>query len=171
MRNQDWILKIDYQDGTGDGHVIWRLGNQGDFVLTNPPSGDSFPWFSHQHGLQLVNGTTLVTFDNGNTRCATAVNCHSRGQVYQLDEVNRRATLLVDADMGNYSFALGWAQALQNGDYSFTSGFQSGTNPTLGQVEEFTASGTGPVYVLQDQPEWLYRAYRMPTLYSGCCGD
>src|SRR5262249_45277546 len=32
MRNQDWVIKIDYAGGTGDGHVVWRLGQDGDFT-------------------------------------------------------------------------------------------------------------------------------------------
>jgi arylsulfate sulfotransferase len=171
MRHQDWVLKLNYQDGTGDGHIVWRLGNQGDFAFGNPPVGDSFPWFSHQHGLTITSDHRLLVFDNGNTRCFNNPTCHSRGQLYQLDEVNKNVAILVDADMGNYSQALGWSQFLQNGDLSFTSGLQMGPQPTLGQLEEFNPSGTTLTYVLQDQPEWLYRAYRMPTMYSGCCGD
>ncbi len=33
VRNQDWILKIDYRDGTGTGAIVWRLGKEGDFSL------------------------------------------------------------------------------------------------------------------------------------------
>jgi hypothetical protein len=78
--------------------------------------------------------------------------------------------LIVNAALGNYSSALGFAQRLQNGDYVFTSGFQSGANSPA-QNEEFDPRGSSLTYELQDQPEWLYRDYRMPTLYSGCCGD
>ncbi|HET8629099.1 MAG TPA: aryl-sulfate sulfotransferase [Thermomicrobiales bacterium] len=169
VRHQDWILKLDYHDGAGDGHIVWRLGNGGDFTLTNPPAGDPFPWFSHQHGLAL-NGDMLATFDNGNTRCnGQGPSCHSRGQVYRLDEAHHTATLILDADMGDYSDALGWAQLLQNGDYAFTSGFQQANPPTHGQVEEFAPDGRGPIYVLQDLG-LLYRGYRMTTMYDGCCG-
>jgi hypothetical protein len=42
LRHQDWVIKIDYRDGTGDGQVIWRLGRNGDFTLA---SDDPFPWF------------------------------------------------------------------------------------------------------------------------------
>src|SRR5262249_49879149 len=31
MRNQNWIIKINYADGAGDGSVLWRLGADGDF--------------------------------------------------------------------------------------------------------------------------------------------
>ncbi len=33
LRHQDWVIKIDYRNGAGDGHVIWRLGQGGDFSL------------------------------------------------------------------------------------------------------------------------------------------
>src|SRR5262249_24232204 len=31
VRHQDWVVKIDYRNGAGDGHVVWRLGEGGDF--------------------------------------------------------------------------------------------------------------------------------------------
>src|SRR5262245_56219332 len=46
MRHQDWVIKIDYRNGAGDGHVVWRLGQAGDFTVN---STDPNPWFSHQH--------------------------------------------------------------------------------------------------------------------------
>ena len=49
MRHQSWVLKIDYNNGAGAGDVIWRLGYQGDFALTqggvptdDPASGSLF---------------------------------------------------------------------------------------------------------------------------------
>lgn len=171
VRHLDRIVKIAYDDGVGDGHVVWQLGNGLDFALTNPPAGDVFPWFSHQHGIATTDDGRLVTFDDGNTRCAlVGPGCHSRGQAYRLDEAERRATLVVDADVGNTSPALGWAQVLQNGDYFFTSGLQS-NNPQFGQGQEFDPTGTTQLYAIQDLPSLLYRAYRMPSLYSGCCGQ
>ena len=35
MRNQNWIVKINYLDGAGDGSIVWRLGPDGDFTLPN----------------------------------------------------------------------------------------------------------------------------------------
>jgi arylsulfate sulfotransferase len=177
QRHQDHIVKINYQDTTGDGTVVWTLGNNGDFTLTNPPSGDSFPWFSHQHGVEINSVDTLVTFDDGNTRCSNGVGgylpgCDSRGQVLSLNETNKTATLLADADMGNFSSALGWGQTLSNGDYFFTSGFVGlGTPNQNGQAEEFNSAGTVQTFVQEDTPDLWYRAYRMPSMYAGCCGD
>lgn len=169
IRHQDWIVKIDYRDAQGDGHIVWKLGQEGDFTLTNPSPDDNFPWFSHQHGIEMTADGRLLTFDNGDLRCEGAeAECHSRGQVYQLDEQNHQATLILDVDMGNYSAALGWAQLLQNGNYAFTSGYQQQSPPPLGEVEEFNPAGQ-PVYTLRAQPELLYRGYRLSTMYDGCC--
>ena len=35
-RDQDWLLKINYNNGQGDGHIMWRMGPYGDF--TDPES-------------------------------------------------------------------------------------------------------------------------------------
>jgi hypothetical protein len=44
LRHQDWVIKIDYRNGAGDGHVIWRLGQGGDFTLNSvDPTGVVFP--------------------------------------------------------------------------------------------------------------------------------
>lgn len=170
VRHQDWIIKLDYRDARGNGDILWRLGKGGDFALSNPPAADPFPWFSHQHGIEMLADGRLLTFDNGDTRCNGAgADCHSRGQVYQLDEAGRTATLLVDADMGNYSAALGWAQLLPNGNYSFVSGFQQEPAPAFGQIEEFDPSGTALLAVSESRPAQLYRAYRLTTMYDGCC--
>ena len=100
MRNQDWVIKIAYEDGVGDGHVIWRLGTDGDFTVDSP---DGYPWFSHQHDARYINDTTIVLFDNGNTRKVADPSANSRGQVWVLDETTMTAELVLNADMGNYS--------------------------------------------------------------------
>ena len=86
MRSQDWVIKIDYANGTGDGHVIWRLGQGGDFRINS--AGPS-PWFSHQHDVRYINDSTLVLFDNGNARRSGNPRAKSRGQELVLDEARR----------------------------------------------------------------------------------
>ncbi len=110
MRAQDWVVKIDYANGNGDGHVVWRLGPDGDFTIN---STDPYPWFTHQHDVSYVNDSTLVLFDNGNTRQSQDPQAHSRGQELVLDEKTMRATLVVNADLGNYAPAVGSAEAPQ----------------------------------------------------------
>ena len=78
MRNQDWVVKINYANGTGDGHIIWKLGADGNFTL--PPGTDPSVWFSRQHNVTYINNTTILVFDDGNTRQLTNPNAQSRGQ-------------------------------------------------------------------------------------------
>ena len=162
FRNQDWVVKIDYSNGEGDGHVVWRLGQGGDFTVD---STDPSPLFSHQHNAHYLDDSTLILFDNGDTRRASDPNAHSRGQVWTLDEQTMTATLVLNADLGNYSDALGAAQRLSNGNYSFTSGRQGQAPNLIGQSIEVRQDGN-QAYVLEvNRP--VYRSYRMRTLYEG----
>ena len=36
LRTQDWAIKIAYDNGTGDGHVVWRLGEGA--ISADPPT-------------------------------------------------------------------------------------------------------------------------------------
>ncbi len=160
VRHQDWVIKIDYARGRGDGHVIWRLGQGGDFTAV---SSDPSPWFSHQHYPHYLDDRTLLLFDNGNTRRVGDPAAHSRGQVWRLDERARTATLEFNVDLGNYSPELGAAQRMPNGNYVFDSGSQQGG--TLGQSIEVLPDGTR-TYV-QEVPAREYRSFRLSSLYRG----
>lgn len=165
-RHQDWLFKINYDNGTGDGSVIWRLGNDGDFQIV---SDDQSPWFSHQHDASLTQtdqGTFVTVFDDGNIRHIADSTAHSRGQVYQLDEQNRTATLVLNADLGAYSFALGAAQRLPNGNFHFDLGWI--TDDSLGGANasrsvEVDASGNVVYGAAIGTPQ--YRTFRMLDLY------
>ena len=66
IRNQDWVIKIDYENGAGSGNVLWHLGNAGDFQIV---SSDPSPWFSHQHDANFESdNVSFLVFDDGNTR-------------------------------------------------------------------------------------------------------
>src|SRR5262249_9734425 len=146
----------------GDGAALWRLGQDGYFTVNSThPS----PWFSHQHNVHYIDDSTLILFDNGNTRRASDPTAHSRGQVWRLDEQTMTATPVLNADLGNYSPALGAAQRLSNGNFSFTSGIQGQPPNQFGQTIEVLPDGT-KAYVLEvNEPE--YRSYRIRTLYEG----
>ena len=154
------MIKIDYANGTGDGHVIWRLGQDGDFAVI---SSDPSPWFSHQHYPHYLDDSTLILFDNGNIRRAVDPSAHSRGQVWRLDEAAMTATLAVNLDLGNYSGELGTAEQMPNGNYVFDSGSQG--QPLFGQSIEMLPDGT-KVYV-QEVAARDYRSFRMSSLYDG----
>jgi hypothetical protein len=115
-------------------------------------------------GRTHINDNTLVVFDNGNTRRLTDPTADSRGQEWVLNEQTMTATPVVNADLGNYSAALGSAQVLPNGNLAFTSGFQGSFPAVIGQSIEVSPGGTAD-YVLQ-MNSLEYRSYFMNTLYE-----
>jgi hypothetical protein len=159
LRHQDWVVKVDYQNGLGDGHIHWRLGNAGDFILQ---SNDPHPWFSHQHDANfLPDNVTLELFDNGNTRKAVDPTANSRGQVLLVDEEALTVKLILNQDLGVYSGAVGSAQRLSNGNYHFDAGFLDGRSISF----ELTNTGTTERAIQAGAPE--YRTFRMSDLYMG----
>jgi arylsulfate sulfotransferase len=162
LRHQAWEIKIDYNRGAGDGHIIWRLGKDGDFAVT---STDPSPWFSYQHNVHYLDKKTLLLFDNGNVRCDGIQKCHSRGQTWTIDEKAMMATQRLNVDLGNFSGALGSAERLPNGNFVFTSGFLGTNNSGFGLSMEVSGDGTKQ-YVMQGGAI-EYRSYRMAGLYDG----
>ena len=76
---------------------------------------------------------------------------------------------MVNADLGNYSYFLGSAETLPNGNLAFTSGgLGTGSDPS-GQSIEVLPNGTS-VYV-QQESEYEYRSYFESTLYSASLLD
>jgi hypothetical protein len=160
LRSQDWVIKIDYANGTGDGHVFWRLGPHGNFrINSKAPS----PWFSHQHDARYINNTTLVLFDDGNTRQKNDRQAKSRGQELILDEKTMVATLVVNANLGTYNPAVGSAQMLPNGSLDFDAGFPE-------QSIEVLPNGRKTYVQKMNLPPVEYRSYMYATLYGNPVG-
>ena len=163
-RHQDWLIKIDYNNGAGTKNVLWRMGPGGDFTMT---SGGPFPWFSHQHNASFEqNGTSVLTlFDDGNTRVAPPPvglgPGNSRGQVLNVDQTNMTVSLALNVDLGVYSAALGSAQRTVNGDHMFQPGTIAGT--TDSQTIEVLPDGT---QVFNQQAPTSYRSFLLPNLYN-----
>ncbi|MGI8989001.1 MAG: aryl-sulfate sulfotransferase [Bryobacteraceae bacterium] len=160
MRHQDWVLKIDYQNGNGSGNILWRLGRDGDFAM-NP--ADPNAWFSHQHDVNFDpdNPSRLLLYDNGNTRRALDGTANSRGQVIEIDEVNRTATPVLAANLGGFSFALGAAQRLSNGNLHFGSGWFPDNSSVAMEVDP-----AGNIVYALKLTEAAYRSFRLDNLYS-----
>ena len=176
QRSQDWVIKVNYNNGQGDGRVLWRMGPFGDFTITNPPQtqcGDPnvYPWFTHQHdaAFQPQVGTfpTMTVFDDGNLRHQQCNGGNSRGMVLYVAEANRTVTIGVQADLGQYSAALGSAQLLVSPPNSPYASFGNGliTLPQhYSQSTEVDLNGN-IVYELQGT-DWSYRTYRQADLYT-----
>ncbi|MBI4903854.1 MAG: aryl-sulfate sulfotransferase [Acidobacteria bacterium] len=165
IRHLDLVVKIRYANGSGNGDVLWKLGANGDLPLTNP-SVAAYPFHSHPHDATQV-GDRVILYDNGNTRLAQAAG-NSRGQVYILNEEAKTSTLELNADLGLRALALGSAQRLTNGNYTFGSG------PNTSTHTEFTPAPlpAGTLNYKATIPEMLYRSYRMQDMYtvSGSAG-
>jgi hypothetical protein len=80
LRNQDWIVKVAYQNGAGNGSVVWRLGKDGDFAMES--TSIPYPWEDHPHDVTSPTPGLYSMFDNGNGRNASSGGL-SRGLIYR----------------------------------------------------------------------------------------
>ncbi|MGA7907259.1 MAG: aryl-sulfate sulfotransferase [Candidatus Sulfotelmatobacter sp.] len=145
VRNQDWIIKIDYANGRGTGKILWKLGYHGDFTLLN--SSSPADWFYAQHFANFLSPNTtgdfrLALFDNGNNRlldsrgttCVPTDDpahyfrpamfgagpplCSSRSAILDVNETARTAELLWSYDLP-YSNWGGVTSELPSGNIFF----------------------------------------------------
>ncbi len=163
MPEQDWVLKVDWRDGKGSGKILWRLGKDGDFTAkTDDPS----PWFSYQHdaGFEPGGANILSILDDGHQRFAKDPKALTRGQLWKLDEEAKTATLLHNADLGVYAVAVGSAQRLKSGGYTFEAGF---INPASVYARAVETDASGKImYALQVDGVVVYRSFRLDDIYS-----
>jgi arylsulfate sulfotransferase len=174
-RHQDWVMKVDYNNGSGTGNILWRLGLDGDFTFNNIYN-DPWPWFSHQHDAGIENGGLgpLTVFDNGNTRVSQLGSGDSRGMALTVDETPcpaspcMQATPVLSVDLGVYSQAFGSAQLLSNGNYFFLAGIVPvQTGMASYSIEILPTSGTDTgTQVFDLMGSEAYRAWRMSSLYQ-----
>lgn len=180
MRHQAWILKLNYRNGTGDGSVLWRLGREGDFTLTN--GNAPADWFYGQHQPSFTSTATAGTFslammDNGfgrfladGTQCTAVAPdpaCYTTVPILSVDESAKTATILFRDTLpaSQYSFYAGGTTPLANGNLEFALATQNNADA---QVNEIT-TGASPqtVWQLNATDINIYRANRIPSLYPG----
>ncbi len=188
--HRDLVYKINYGNGTGDGHVMWELGP----TAFNDTSGKplplmttsavntagsydlGYPWNSHQHdaniqfGGAVIQGARILTlFDNGNTRVEQGgfdPNGNSRCLLYAINETALWANLNVDSDVGSSSDGDGANQTLGNGNMYCASGLIGGYTNPLSTSTENTITGTANIVYTLTAHEATYRTFRMSTLYN-----
>jgi arylsulfate sulfotransferase len=182
-KNQDWVMKIDFNGGHGTGNILWRLGPCGDFTFNNTNS-DPWPWFSAQHEVAMENNGAgpLTVFDNGDTRVSppsgpgSSSGClpglgsgHSRGMALAVDENTFQVTPVLSQDLGVFTTAGGSAQLLSNGNYFFLPAvvFVSLSEEASFAMQFFPTPGTvNGAQVLNLQAPSAYRGWQMPSLYN-----
>lgn len=164
MPDQNWVIKVDYQNGKGSGKILWRLGEGGDFKAK---ADDPQPWFSYQHdvGFDPPGSDVITIFDNGHVRFDKDKTSQSRGQKWRLDEKNMTATLLYNAKLQVYSSAVGAAQTLKNGGYSFNAGYIDSPASPHGSAVETDRDGR-VVYAIDLYGTTVYRSFRVDDMYS-----
>lgn len=183
IRHQNWLVKVDYNDGAGTGDILWKLGYQGDFTLLNSDgSTDNHPedWFFAQHGPSFVSSNTtgafsLILFDNGDDRgyaiapgttCGTDPTCYSTVPMFDIDENAKTAKFTFHPNAYDYSFFGGNAAVLKNGNVEYCE--SAGGPGTAGDIYEVTQSATSEkVWKLSLANQDAYRGQRIPSLYPG----
>ena len=183
IRHQNWLVKVNYANGAGDGSILWKLGYQGDFTLMDNGQVDSNPsdWFYAQHGPSFVGKGNagifnLVLMDNGDDRVfSSGVTCgtgsappclYSTVPIFQINESTKTATFtfhqIIPASLYN-SFG-GNAEVLENGNVHYDL-CGIGLNSAVFEVTQNSQAST--VWELQSTATPLYRSYRLPSLYPG----
>ncbi|MEJ2196259.1 MAG: aryl-sulfate sulfotransferase [Ignavibacteriaceae bacterium] len=149
-RHLDEITKIDRQTGK----TIWRWGGEycenNEFTFINDSIG-----FSHQHFIKKLSNGNITLFDNGNLHSPQ----FSRVAEYQLDEVNKFATLIWEYrnDPETFSGAMGSVNRLDN--HNTIIGWGSNSLPAISEVKP-----DGEVVLFLSLPDTIYnyRGYKFP---------
>ncbi len=159
LRNQDWIVKVAYENGSGDGSIVWRLGNAGDFTMASTIKTSS-PWEDHAHDVTSPAPGTYIMFDNGNGRHQAGTG-KSRGLVYAIDEPDRIVEKVTVYSLGVFSPGSGSAQTLSNGDLMFLAGrpMDSVTQQVYSEEFEFVPGAKVPLWTEISTEQ--YRAIRL----------
>jgi hypothetical protein len=189
-RHQNWVMKIAYQGGNGNGTILWKLGYQGDFTLVGNATQPT-DWFFAQHFPNLLSAsgnqiTSLSVFDNGNDRCyAMPGGCaatnpvppppFSRGAIFKIDETAMTAQLAWQYPLNEYSYWGGNVMQLINGDIEICAsepvpiGAPIPPSDVPSQVVEQAPGPNAPtvVWSMKVSPGGTYRSYRIPSLYPG----
>ncbi len=173
-RHQDWVMKVDYANGTGTGNILWRMGLGGDFTFNNIYN-DPWPWFSHQHDAGMENNGTgpMTLFDNANTRVAPPPvglgPGNSRGMSLNVDEAHFLVTPFLSVDLGVFAAAMGSGQLLSNGNYFFIPAIVivniNLVDSNSIQIAPTAGTDTGTQVLNLQGPEH-YRAWQMQSLYN-----
>jgi arylsulfate sulfotransferase len=180
IRHQNWIIKIDFEDGQGSGAVMWRLGEGGDFKLIG--GSDPTDWFYAQHGASFFSPNTTGVFrlglmDNGNDRifpsgqvsckplAPTTSNCYSTIPVLEVNETNMTATLVTHyaPPPSYFTFFGGNAELLPNGNIHAN----FGSTVSGGIVRELNSQASQVIWQGTTASGDQLHTYRWPSLYPG----
>lgn len=176
MRAQDWVIKIDYENGHGSGKILWRLGHGGDFRLVNGNSPTDWNYGQHEpafFGDRDAGVFYLGMMDNGNDRimpdgkvCGTpkAPACYTTVPIFRIDEKAKTATLVFHKIFKVFSAWGGGIENLPNGDIEIDL-CNAGHNSDVYEMTREANPRT--IWHLHASRTNLYRTERLPSLYPG----
>jgi arylsulfate sulfotransferase len=179
MRHQNWVVKVDYSNGTGTGNILWRLGEGGDFMLQGGVDPTDWQYAQHDPSLFTPNSSgnfELGLMDNGDDRAfPTGVVCGTTGAppclyttvpVFQIDEGAKTATLTFHQILPTslYSFWGGNTELLTNGNIEYD---LAGVGADSDIFEVTPTSTPQTVWHMHSTGSNAYRGYRIPSLYPG----
>jgi hypothetical protein len=196
VRHQNWLVKIDYNNGAGAGDILWKLGavlptdtgqNVADFALMNAdgtPDNTATDWFFAQHSPSFVSTNTtgkfsLTLFDNGDDRgvaitpgaaCGSGqpVGCFSTVPIFNIDETAKTATFVIHPNAEDYSNFGGNAEVLKNGNIEYDECNNGSLGLFHGTIIEATQnSSPQTVWKMVIAGQNSYRGMRMGSLYPG----
>lgn len=176
IRHQNWVLKVNYNDGAGNGDIVWHLGEGGDFTLEN--GIDPIDWFYAQHDPSFTTSNSagqfgLTLMDNGDDRILGSSPCpvaltsglclYSRAPIFMIDESAMTATLSNGQVGPVYNFFGGNAEKLANGDEEAD---YCGA-PFGSEIIETTTGNSPQTVWTMTTFGYEYRGMRIPSLYPG----
>ena len=160
-RNLNAVFKIDRTTG----HIVWRLGEGGDF-LPDPTAVE--PWFVHQHAPEVSASNRVLLYDNG-----TPMRGYSRVVEYQVDEESKQAKLIWQYPTPSnpdlwFADVMGNATRLPNRNVLIC--VSNTQNGEIGRFKEVTDQGQKiaemifHVAAIGSIQTPIYRVYRIPAL-------
>ncbi len=182
MRHQNWVVKVNYANGAGNGSILWHLGEGGDFTLAGGTDPTDWQYAQHYPSYFSANTTgvfSLGVMDNGDDRIfPSGVTCGTMGEpaclyttipVWQIDEGAKTATLTFHQILPTnlYNFFGGNTEQLLNGnvEYDLCGVGAAGAGSDVFEVTQENSPQT--VWHMHVTGTNLYRAFRISSLYPG----
>jgi hypothetical protein len=146
------------------GQVLWRMGGKStEFTFSNE-NPQHYPfYYSRQHNIKRLSNGNISIFDNGD------LYKNSRAAEYNLDEVNKTATLVSQfyypASLGRIASATaGGAQKLSDGGWFVDYGqiYPSPISPLQHNLVESHSDGSLALVITLPPGMLIYRAYKLP---------
>lgn len=168
LRHQHQAINID----RSSGELLWKLGENGDFVLKNIDRQNGIDWFYGPHNATWTSDNEILIFDNGNDRPAGSSIVNSRAVLYKIDEIKMEAEQVWQFPLDYFYTKFGSAQRIKAGNYLVCGGGvpvlnESGSSATVSQICEVSNDNPGQIISkIELIREFAYRAVKYPSMYS-----